>query len=152
MTSTATQIHVLSGIGFATKPSNLSPKPFFFNQALTKTAAQYGGRFELIAVTTTTTARARSSRFAVLAAAKGNPVGEEKWTEEGSITESLPNGMFRVKLDNQGVIIGYISGKIRKNFIRIMPGDRVRVEMGRYDSSRGRIVFRYRNRDPNSSE
>nr|GMC94845.1 translation initiation factor IF-1, chloroplastic [Ipomoea batatas]GMD76637.1 translation initiation factor IF-1, chloroplastic [Ipomoea batatas]GMD77415.1 translation initiation factor IF-1, chloroplastic [Ipomoea batatas] len=54
---------------------------------------------------------------------------EQKMTHEGSITESLPNGMFRVRLDNQDVILGYISGKIRKNFIRLLPGDRVRVEI-----------------------
>nr|GLL43782.1 uncharacterized protein LOC109175309 [Ipomoea trifida] len=75
---------------------------------------------------------------------------EQKMTHEGSITESLPNGMFRVRLDNQDVILGYISGKIRKNFIRLLPGDRVRVEVSRYDSSRGRIIFRLRGKDPNS--
>lgn len=74
---------------------------------------------------------------------------EQKMTHEGSITESLPNGMFRVRLDNEDVILGYISGKIRKNFIRLLPGDRVRVEVSRYDSSRGRIIFRLRGRDPN---
>uniref|UniRef100_A0A2N9H1U0 Translation initiation factor IF-1, chloroplastic n=1 Tax=Fagus sylvatica TaxID=28930 RepID=A0A2N9H1U0_FAGSY len=70
---------------------------------------------------------------------------EQKWTHEGSITESLPNGMFRVRLDNQDLILGYISGKIRKNFIRILPGDRVKVEVSRYDSTRGRIIYRGRN-------
>uniref|UniRef100_A0A2P2NIV2 Translation initiation factor IF-1, chloroplastic n=1 Tax=Rhizophora mucronata TaxID=61149 RepID=A0A2P2NIV2_RHIMU len=79
-------------------------------------------------------------------AAKANRTGEQKWTHEGSITESLPNGMFRVRLDNEDVIIGYISGKIRKNFVRILPGDRVKVEVSRYDSSRGRIVYRLRNK------
>lgn len=70
---------------------------------------------------------------------------EEKLTHEGSVTESLPNGMFRVRLDNQDTLIGYISGAIRKNYIRILPGDRVRVEVSRYDSSRGRITYRLRN-------
>ncbi|KAG7957222.1 hypothetical protein I3843_11G164200 [Carya illinoinensis] len=70
---------------------------------------------------------------------------EQKWTSEGSVTESLPNGMFRVLLDNQDMIIGYISGSIRKNYIRILPGDRVKVEVSRYDSSRGRIIYRLRN-------
>ncbi|CAI0439515.1 unnamed protein product [Linum tenue] len=58
--------------------------------------------------------------------------------------------MFRVRLDNEDLIIGYISGKIRKNFVRILPGDRVRVEVSRYDVSRGRIIYRLRNRDPSS--
>ncbi|KAK2355243.1 hypothetical protein P8452_75406 [Trifolium repens] len=70
---------------------------------------------------------------------------EQKWVHEGLITESLPNGMFRVRLDNEDLILGYISGKIRKNFVRILPGDRVRVEVSRYDSSKGRIIYRIRN-------
>ncbi|CAI8606960.1 unnamed protein product [Vicia faba] len=69
---------------------------------------------------------------------------EQKWVHEGLITESLPNGMFRVLLDNQDLILGYISGKIRKNYVRILPGDRVRVEVSRYDSSKGRIIYRIR--------
>ncbi|XP_016512258.1 translation initiation factor IF-1, chloroplastic [Nicotiana tabacum] len=69
---------------------------------------------------------------------------EQKWTHEGSITESLPNGMFRVKLDNADVVLGYISGKIRKNFIRLLPGDRVKIEVSRYDSTKGRIIYRLR--------
>ncbi|KAM3337556.1 translation initiation factor IF-1, chloroplastic [Capsicum galapagoense] len=69
---------------------------------------------------------------------------EQKWTHEGCITESLPNGMFRVKLDNAEVVLGYISGKIRKNFIRLLPGDRVKIEVSRYDSSKGRITYRLR--------
>ncbi|WCJ18609.1 Translation initiation factor IF-1 chloroplastic [Euphorbia peplus] len=89
-----------------------------------------------------------SPRFNFATEAKPNPTQEQKWTHEGSVTESLPNGMFRVQLDNQDLIIGYISGKIRKNYVRILPGDRVRVEVSRYDSSRGRIIYRLRNRDP----
>ena len=61
---------------------------------------------------------------------------------EGTIIESLPNAMFRVKLENDHEILAHISGKIRKNFIRILPGDRVRVEMTPYDLTRGRITFR----------
>lgn len=61
---------------------------------------------------------------------------------EGIILESMPNAMFRVKLENNHEILAHISGKIRKNFIRILPGDRVRVEMTPYDLSRGRITFR----------
>jgi len=61
---------------------------------------------------------------------------------EGTILESMPNAMFRVKLENEHEILAHISGKIRKNFIRILPGDRVKVEMTPYDLSRGRITFR----------
>ncbi len=61
---------------------------------------------------------------------------------EGTIVESMPNAMFRVKLENDHEILAHISGKIRKNFIRILPGDRVKVEMTPYDLSRGRITFR----------
>jgi len=61
---------------------------------------------------------------------------------EGTIIESMPNAMFRVKLENNHEILAHISGKIRKNFIRILPGDKVKVEMTPYDLSRGRITFR----------
>ena len=61
---------------------------------------------------------------------------------EGTILESMPNAMFRVKLENGHEILPHISGKIRKNFIRILPGDRVKVEMTPYDLSKGRITFR----------
>nr|YP_009563437.1 initiation factor 1 [Bruinsmia styracoides]QAV59045.1 initiation factor 1 [Bruinsmia styracoides] len=72
---------------------------------------------------------------------------EEKWIYEGLITESLSNGMFRVRLDNEDIILGYISGNIRRRFIRILPGDRVKIEVSRYDSTRGRIIYRLRNED-----
>ena len=61
---------------------------------------------------------------------------------EGTILESLPNAMFRVELENKHEILAHISGKIRKNFIRILPGDKVKVEMTPYDLSRGRITYR----------
>ncbi len=61
---------------------------------------------------------------------------------EGTIQESLPNAMFRVELENGIVILAHISGKIRKNFIRILPGDRVKVELTPYDLTRGRITYR----------
>jgi len=61
---------------------------------------------------------------------------------EGTIIESMPNAMFRVKLENGHEILAHISGKIRKNFIRILPGDRVKVEMTPYDLTKGRITFR----------
>ena len=61
---------------------------------------------------------------------------------EGKILESMPNAMFRVKLENDHEILAHISGKIRKNFIRILPGDKVKVEMTPYDLTKGRITFR----------
>ena len=61
---------------------------------------------------------------------------------EGTILESMPNAMFRVKLESGHEILAHISGKIRKNFIRILPGDRVKVEMTPYDLTKGRITFR----------
>nr|AWI71063.1 translation initiation factor 1 [Thevetia peruviana] len=74
-------------------------------------------------------------------------MNEQKWIHEGLITESLPDGMFRVRLDNEDLILGYVSGKIRRNFIRIRPGDRVKVEVSRYDSTRGRIIYRLHKKD-----
>ena len=61
---------------------------------------------------------------------------------EGIIRESLPNAMFRVELDNGHKVLAHILGKIRKNFIKILPGDRVRVELTPYDLTRGRITYR----------
>lgn len=61
---------------------------------------------------------------------------------EGTILESLPNAMFRVELENGHEILAHISGKIRKNFIKILPGDKVKVEMTPYDLTRGRITYR----------
>lgn len=61
---------------------------------------------------------------------------------EGEVTENLPNAMFRVKLENDHVIIAHISGKMRMNNIRILPGDAVTVELTPYDLTKGRIVYR----------
>jgi translation initiation factor IF-1 len=61
---------------------------------------------------------------------------------EGTILEALPNAMFRVKLENDIEMLAHISGRIRKNFIRILPGDKVRVELSPYDLTRGRITYR----------
>ena len=63
---------------------------------------------------------------------------------EGTILEPLPNAMFQVKLENGHVILAHISGKIRMNFIKILPGDRVTVELTPYDLSRGRITYRFK--------
>ncbi|MFA6549147.1 MAG: translation initiation factor IF-1 [Candidatus Margulisiibacteriota bacterium] len=61
---------------------------------------------------------------------------------EGKITEALPNALFRVEVETGQVILAHVSGKIRKHFIRILPGDRVKVELSPYDLTRGRITFR----------
>ncbi len=61
---------------------------------------------------------------------------------EGTVLEGLPNAMFRVELDNGHKVLAHISGKIRMHFIRILPGDRVKVELSPYDLTRGRITFR----------
>ena len=61
---------------------------------------------------------------------------------EGEVLENLPNATFKVKLENEHVVLGYISGKMRMNYIRILPGDTVTVEISPYDLSKGRITFR----------
>jgi translation initiation factor IF-1 len=63
---------------------------------------------------------------------------------EGTIVESLPNAMFRVELDNGHKVLAHISGKMRQHYIRILPQDRVVVELSPYDLNRGRIVYRYK--------
>ncbi len=64
--------------------------------------------------------------------------------KDGTIVEALSNAMFRVELDNGHVIRAHISGKMRMHYIRILPGDKVRVEMSPYDLTKGRISFRYK--------
>jgi translation initiation factor IF-1 len=63
---------------------------------------------------------------------------------EGTVVETLPNASFRVELEKQHVILAHISGKMRMNYIRILPGDKVLVELSPYDLTRGRIVYRYK--------
>jgi len=63
---------------------------------------------------------------------------------EGTVIEPLPNAMFRVKLENGHQVLAHISGKMRMNFIKILPGDRVTVELSPYDLTRGRIVYRFK--------
>ncbi len=67
---------------------------------------------------------------------------EEAIEVEGIVVEPLPNAMFRVKLENDHVVLAHISGKMRKYYIRILPGDRVTVELSPYDLTRGRITYR----------
>lgn len=67
---------------------------------------------------------------------------EELIETEGKVIETLPNAMFRVELENGHVVLAHVSGKMRMNFIRILPGDKVKLELSPYDLSRGRITFR----------
>jgi translation initiation factor IF-1 len=69
---------------------------------------------------------------------------EEGIQVEGTVIEPLPNAMFRVELENKHVVLAHISGKMRMHFIKILPGDKVTVELSPYDLTRGRIVYRYK--------
>ena len=63
---------------------------------------------------------------------------------EGVVVEALPNAMFKVKLENDHIVLAHVSGKMRMNFIRILPGDRVTLELTPYDLNRGRITYRFK--------
>lgn len=67
---------------------------------------------------------------------------EELIETEGKVVEALPNAMFRVELENGHIVLAHVSGKMRMHFIRILPGDKVKLELSPYDLSRGRITFR----------
>lgn len=82
------------------------------------------------------------SGIKLIAENRGNLMAKDVIEIEGTILESMPNAMFRVQLENGHEILAHISGKIRKNFIRILPGDKVKVEMTPYDLTKGRITFR----------
>jgi translation initiation factor IF-1 len=72
------------------------------------------------------------------------PKKEEKLEVEGTVVETLPNTMFRVELDSGHQVLAYLSGKMRKYYIRVLLGDRVRLELSPYDLTRGRITYRYK--------
>jgi len=76
------------------------------------------------------------------------PKSEEKIEVEGRVVEALPNTQFTVELDNGHQVLAYLSGKMRKYYIRILLGDRVRLELSPYDPTRGRIVYRYKKQRP----
>ena len=86
----------------------------------------------------------RGKKASVEEAAKTVMPKEEAIEVEGTIVEPLPNAMFRVELTNGHRVLAHVSGKIRMNFIRILPGDRVLVELSPYDLSHGRITYRYK--------
>ena len=69
---------------------------------------------------------------------------EEGISVEGTVVEALPNAMSRVELENKHVVLAHVSGKMRMHFIRILPGDKVTVELSPYDLTRGRITYRYK--------
>jgi translation initiation factor IF-1 len=69
---------------------------------------------------------------------------QEGVTVEGTVVEPLPNAMFRVELENGHKVLAHISGKMRMHFIRILPGDKVKVELSPYDLTRGRITYRFK--------
>jgi translation initiation factor IF-1 len=69
---------------------------------------------------------------------------EQGITVEGTVVEALPNTRFRVELENKHIVLAHVSGKMRMNFIKILPGDRVTVELSPYDLTKGRIVYRYK--------
>lgn len=69
---------------------------------------------------------------------------EETITVEGTVLEALPNTMFRVELANKHILLAHVSGKMRMHFIKILPGDRVTLEISAYDPTKGRIVYRYK--------
>jgi len=69
---------------------------------------------------------------------------EEPIKVDGKVLETLPNAMFKVELENKHVLLAHISGKMRMHFIKILPGDRLTVEISPYDLSRGRITYRYK--------
>ncbi|MBC7263967.1 MAG: translation initiation factor IF-1 [Chloroflexi bacterium] len=71
---------------------------------------------------------------------------QEKIEVQGTITEALPNATFRVELDNGQQVLAYISGRMRKNYIKVLLGDRVLVELSPYDPMRGRITYRFKKR------
>ncbi|MFI5294762.1 MAG: translation initiation factor IF-1 [Thermodesulfovibrionales bacterium] len=69
---------------------------------------------------------------------------EENIEVQGTILETLPNAMFRVELENGQIILAYVSGKMRMHFIKILPGDKVTIELSPYDLSKGRITYRFK--------
>jgi translation initiation factor IF-1 len=85
------------------------------------------------------------SWFAVASGGNALPkIKEDAIVLEGTIVESLPNAMFRVELENGHKVLAHISGKMRMHYIRILPGDKVQVELTPYDLARGRITYRYK--------
>nr|QFG71309.1 translation initiation factor 1 [Mammillaria huitzilopochtli]QFG71351.1 translation initiation factor 1 [Mammillaria crucigera] len=77
---------------------------------------------------------------------------EKKVIYEGLVIDAFPNAMFHVRLDNENVILGYISGKLRRSSKRILLGDRVKIEVSPYDATKGRIIYRFPHGDKSEDE
>jgi translation initiation factor IF-1 len=87
----------------------------------------------------------RSKRGVIPAVSEGERLSKEDAIEVmATVVETLPNAMFKVELENKHQALAHVSGRMRKNFIRILPGDRVAIELSPYDLNRGRIVYRYK--------
>lgn len=104
--------------------------------AIRRTAVDRGGRASAGSVDTRMVSRYTSR------VKEGFLAKEEAIEVDGKVKESLPNTMFRVELENGHVILAHLSGKMRKHYIRIVPGDRVKVALSPYDLTRGRIIYR----------
>ena len=102
------------------------------------------GNRRLFAVYTTGTRVQNARPISASRSALALMAKEEQLELEGKVIDTLPNTMFRVELDNGHVVTAHISGRMRKNYIRILTGDRVKVELTPYDLSKGRITFRDR--------
>ena len=88
--------------------------------------------------------RQQPAYFCVFERKSGSLAKKDAIEVEGTVVEPLPNAMFRVELENGHNVLAHISGKMRMHYIRILPGDKVLVELSPYDLSRGRIVYRYK--------
>ena len=100
-----------------------------------------GGRF---GYNFTSRVRSPRSRLRLENMASSKPSNKDVIEVEGTVAEALPNAMFKVDLQNGHSVLAHISGKMRKNFIRILPGDKVQVELSPYDLTRGRITYRFK--------
>lgn len=76
--------------------------------------------------------------------AEGNIVKEEAIEVEGIVEDPLPNAMFRVKIEGSHTVLAHVCGRMRKHYVKILPGDKVKMELSPYDLSRGRIIYRYK--------
>ena len=92
---------------------------------------------------TGTNERERPSRLVRVEALDDMPKQDDKLTLEAEVVEALPNAMFKVRLPNEVEVLAYVSGKMRQHYIRILPGDRVTVELSPYDLTKARITYRH---------
>lgn len=86
----------------------------------------------------------RQVQDSLVSSCRGGYLAKEAIEIEGTVTEVLPNATFRVELENGHEVLAYLSGKMRQNYIRVLEGDRVKVELSPYDLTRGRVTYRYK--------